>query len=93
MVSVSNHEVRAHQAAGQPSGLRLMKATDGGAEPVDSSCAGSRERASRLELGSAVGTGVLGVHRECPGRFADCPTAADPWSDQATLFALPQSGP
>ena len=31
---------------------------------------------TRLELGSAVVTGVLGVHREGLGRFAECPTAA-----------------
>ena len=42
MVSLSNHEVRAGQCAGQPESLRLMKATDGGAKPVDRSCAGSQ---------------------------------------------------
>ena len=30
----------------------------------------------RLEPCSAVVTGVLGVHRDDPGRLAECPTAA-----------------
>ena len=30
-------------------------------------------RNSRLELGSAVVTGILGVHRECPGRLLSAP--------------------
>ncbi len=92
MVSLLNQEVRAHQNSGRPTGPRLTKANNGGAEPIVGSIPGV-DTHSRLELGSAVVTGVLGVHRECSGRLRSAPPPQSPCFDQTTLFALLQSDP
>ena len=84
--------VRARQNAGRPADLRLNRANNGGAEPIVGSIPGAI-RSSRLELGSAVGTEVLGVHREGSGRFRNAPPPQGPCFDQTTLFALLQSDP
>ena len=41
---------------------------------------------------SAVATGILGVHREVPGRFRIAPPPQSANRDQTTLFAFLQSG-
>jgi len=83
----------ASQRTGQAVALRgFQRANNGGAEPIVGSIPGV-DTHSRLELGSAVVTGVLGVHRDCPGRFRNAPPPQSPCLDRTTLFALLQSDP
>ena len=67
-------------------------ANNGGAWPCRwFECRPGGKSPGRLEPCSAVVTGVLGVHRDSPGRLRNAPPPQSANRDQTTLFAFLQS--